>query len=69
MRTGGWKKEKAELASSECGWVVFSRSCRAGEAFNLRTAKYQGPILLVKEAPVPGRGRANSRVAPAQGFR
>jgi hypothetical protein len=48
LRNGGWHKENAELASSECGWVIFSRNCKAGETFNLRTAKYQGPILLLK---------------------
>ncbi len=49
LRTNGWHKELAELTSSDnLGWWIYSRNCKAGEAFNLRTEKYREPVLIVK---------------------
>lgn len=47
----GWKavKEKS-LMSSEGNpeWLVFAKTCKAGETFTLRTDKYCAPIVLIK---------------------
>jgi len=49
----GWK-EVGRLSSyfktdgSSLEWIVFARSCRAGESFSIRTEKYVAPVLLLK---------------------
>ncbi len=49
LLTNGWQNEPAELTSSDnLGWWIYSRNCKAGEEFNLRTEKYREPVLLVK---------------------
>lgn len=46
----GWRLEKNSTASaSRSGhtWVVFSRVCKAGETFAIRTEKYAAPFLII----------------------
>ena len=47
----GWAhKDPAdvETTASDMQYVIFERSCKAGEIFSFRTDKYAPPILLVK---------------------
>jgi hypothetical protein len=58
LHTKGWHRERGfDLkASNDNGfWWVYSRACKAGEAFTYRTEHYRSPILLVKlsEAAAP----------------
>jgi hypothetical protein len=47
----GWVREEPyEIATTarDMTFLIFSRSCKAGEEFNYRTEKYAPPILLIK---------------------
>jgi len=52
MKSDGWKSVKGATArgnGGDHGWVFFSRECKAGESFAIRTEKYVSPILLLKD--------------------
>lgn len=47
----GWKAVKGKsLISNETEpeWLVFAKTCKAGETFALRTDKYCAPLILIK---------------------
>ncbi len=51
LQRKGWKrlgKTALKATNEDSEWLVFSRECRAGEEFSVRTEKYAAPILLVK---------------------
>jgi len=48
----GWHQLRAvelKTGANDYVWWVYSRTCKAGEAFSYRTEKFVAPILLVKE--------------------
>eukprot|EP00913_Durusdinium_trenchii_P013392 g12573.t1 len=66
----GWKEagritgEHTLLDGNKLPWIVFTRQCKTGEVFAIRTHKYQAPILFsAKTAP---KGAGGDSAAPAK---
>ncbi len=56
----GWRKlgrlhQTTRTPGEECGyhWDVYTRECRQGETFDLRTEKYAAPIILSRAQGLP----------------
>lgn len=51
LESQGWKPvqvESARALNESHSWVFFSRDCKAGESFAIRTEKYASPLVLLK---------------------
>ena len=55
LTDAGWvrqERDEIETESSDMTFLLFTRECKAGEEFSLRTDKYAPPILLLKSEPL-----------------
>lgn len=51
LRRLGWERDRRaamKLTDSRQSWLIFSRQCRRGEEFTIRTEKYAAPFLIVR---------------------